>query len=173
MGTDDMVQLSEAISVTQAALEETKDALLQKTLQCDEKEAQLKESIHKVSELEEKLVRSNAQVELLEQKIGILEVCLSPPVPSFWEADIVVQAILILSIVKSSCNLVLQATIDGHIETIRIEKKRRGDVVSGLQRGVSMAQAIRSQQTALVAAIREQSRVNTDEVQTLEYKLYQ
>lgn len=70
------VQLSEAISVTQAALEETKDSLLQKTLQCDEKEAQLKESTQKISELEEKLVRSNAQVEKLEQAIGVLEVCM-------------------------------------------------------------------------------------------------
>ena len=74
MGIHVMVQLSEAISVTQAALEETKDSLLQKTLQCDEKEAQLKESTQKISELEEKLVRSNAQVEKLEQKIGVLEV---------------------------------------------------------------------------------------------------
>ena len=67
----------------------------------------------------------------------------------------------------------MQSTIDEQANTIRAEQKRRGEVVAGLHRGLNVAKAIRAQQTALVAALREHSRVNTDEVQTLEFKLYE
>ena len=50
-------QLTESLSVVNVALEETKDSLLQKTLQCDEKEAQLKTSHEKIVDLEDKLER--------------------------------------------------------------------------------------------------------------------
>jgi len=51
------VQLSESLAVTSTALEETKNSLVQKTLQCDEKEAQLKEAHEKMTKLEHRLER--------------------------------------------------------------------------------------------------------------------
>lgn len=59
------------------------------------------------------------------------------------------------------------------IEIIQLEQKRRMDLSSGLTRGLHVARAIRAQQTSLSAAIHEHSRITTDEVQTLEFKMYQ
>ena len=66
----------------------------------------------------------------------------------------------------------MQASVADKLEQIREEKKLRADVVAGLRRSVSVAGSIRAQQTALTASLREHGRITTDEVQTLEYKLY-
>ncbi len=72
--THQNASLSEAVAVANVALNETKDSLRQKTLQCDHLEAQLRETLQKVRDLESKLKRSGEQMAALEARVHDLEV---------------------------------------------------------------------------------------------------